>query len=183
MTPNAGFHAGHRINTVYTVNTVGSYFRVRLRAIASTLFAFAPLAPGHWPANLPPAQPLRICSHSTPISPNNFVCRRAGHNPCACLESRIYLFVDHELAFTPPSFAALHQLDQTEPNYMVGFQRQHHQGMKHTVVPASLTKNSKLEFWLPKAVKNGSRLVARTIKFKALGWDYSLDGATTRVAG
>jgi hypothetical protein len=66
---------------------------------------------------------------------------------------------------------------------MVGFQRQHHQGMKHTVVPASLTKNSKLEFWLPKAVKNGSRLVARTIKFKALGWDYSLDGATTRVAG
>jgi hypothetical protein len=49
---------------------------------------------------------------------------------------------------------------------MVGFQRQHHQGMKHTVVPASLTKNSKLELWDPAAVKNGSQLAARTINLR-----------------
>jgi hypothetical protein len=98
-----------------------------------------------------PAQPLRICSHSTPITPNDFVWRGARHDACSRLEGSIYFFVDHSVAFTPRSFAAPHKLHEAQTNHLIGFQRQHHQGMHHRALPELFTRNRKLDCPFPAA--------------------------------
>jgi hypothetical protein len=92
----------------------------------ATLFPSAPWSLGRTvsaSAQIKLAQPLSISRDMPSIQTDYFIARSTSHQICGSFESRMYLFVDHQLSFATGLSAAAHQFHHPLRNYTIGFDR------------------------------------------------------------